>query len=156
MSQSIEALVEQLAAPILEEEGCELVDVEFKREGRSWYLRLYIDKEGGVDIEDCSRVSERLSARLDEVDPIPQAYFLEVSSPGAERPLTKPRHFHWAVGKAVHVTTRQPLDRQNVFQGYLTSFDGQTLVIEDLDDEGSVYTIPYDLVAKARLLVVWE
>ncbi|GMA59055.1 hypothetical protein GCM10025858_35580 [Alicyclobacillus sacchari] len=80
-------IVERLVLPIVEKEQVELVDVEFKKEGANWYLRVFIDKPGGVDIDDCSRVSEQLSEQLDIVDPIPESYFLEVSSPGAERPL---------------------------------------------------------------------
>lgn len=82
-------VVEELAEPIINELGLELVEIQFVKEGKSWFLRVYIDKETGVDIEDCGVVSERLSEKLDEIDPITQNYFLEVSSPGAERPLKK-------------------------------------------------------------------
>lgn len=90
MSTVVETVTE-LVTPILEEQNFELVEVEFAKEGKSWFLRVFIDKEGGIDIEECAFVSEQLSEKLDacDPDPIPQAYFLEVSSPGAERPLKK-------------------------------------------------------------------
>ena len=77
-------IVEQLATPIVNELGLEIVDIEYVKEGKNWFLRLYIDKDDGVDIEECGIVSERLSEKLDEIDPIPHNYYLEVSSPGAE------------------------------------------------------------------------
>lgn len=90
MSSVVETVTE-MVTPILEEQNFELVEVEFVKEGKSWFLRVFIDKDGGIDIEECVYVSEKLSEKLDAVDPdpIPQAYFLEVSSPGAERPLKK-------------------------------------------------------------------
>ncbi len=96
-------LVEELARPILDDMELELVDIEYVKEGKNWFLRLFIDKENGVDIEECGLVSERLSAQLDEIDPIPHNYFLEVSSPGAERPLKKEKDFMKAIGKMVHI-----------------------------------------------------
>lgn len=88
MSSVVETVTE-MVTPILDEQNFELVEVEFVKEGKSWFLRVFIDKEGGIDIEECAFVSEKLSEKLDaaDPDPIPQAYFLEVSSPGAERPL---------------------------------------------------------------------
>lgn len=88
---SVVETVTELVTPILDEHGFYLYDLEFVKEGKSWYLRVYIDKDGGITIEDCATVSDELSEALDnaEPDPIPQAYFLEVSSPGAERPLKK-------------------------------------------------------------------
>lgn len=83
------------------------MDIEYVKEGQNWFLRLYIDKDDGVDIEECGIVSERLSEKLDEIDPIPHNYYLEVSSPGAERPLKKPSDFTKAIGKNVHVKTFQ-------------------------------------------------
>lgn len=115
MSKKVTTIVEELATPILNEMQLELVDVEFKKEGKNWFLRVFIDSDAGVDIEDCGKVSERLSEKLDELDPIPQAYFLEVSSPGAERPLKKEKDILQAVGKNVYVTTYEPInDEKNV------------------------------------------
>lgn len=147
-------IVEQLTLPILEAHGLELVDVEYKKEGGSWFLRIFIDKPGGVDIDDCSKVSEQLSDRLDEVDPIPSAYFLEVSSPGAERPLKKPLDFERAVGSYVHVSLYQPLDGQKSFEGVLLSYgtDGAELEVRDKGVSRQVH-IPVDAVASARLAI---
>ncbi len=96
---SIVETVKELVTPILTEKKFELVDTEFVKEGKSWFLRVYIDKVGGIDIEECAYVSEKLSEALDnlEPDPIPQAYFLEVSSPGAERPLKKESDYQQAL-----------------------------------------------------------
>ncbi len=93
MAQNVTKQTETLVKPILDELQLELVDVVFEKEGQNWFLRVYIDKENGVDIEECGQVSEKLSEKLDETDPIEQAYFLEVSSPGVERPLKKRRGF---------------------------------------------------------------
>ncbi|WDL97345.1 ribosome maturation factor RimP [Alicyclobacillus sp. ALC3] len=147
-------IVEQLTLPILEAHELELVDVEYKKEGGSWFLRVFIDKPGGVDIDDCSKVSEQLSDRLDEVDPIPTAYFLEVSSPGAERPLKKPADFERAVGSYVHVSLYQPLDGQKAFEGVLLSYgaDGAELEVREKGVRKHVH-IPVDAVASARLAI---
>lgn len=156
MSKKVTETIEQLVLPILESKGLELVDIEFKKEGSNWFLRVYIDKDGGVDIEDCGVVSEELSTILDEQDPITQAYFLEVSSPGAERPLKKEKDIKAAVGKAVHIKTYEPIDGQKEFEGTLTSFDGETLIIEiKVKTRVKETTIPYNKVANARLAVVF-
>jgi ribosome maturation factor RimP len=152
LSNDVIALTEQLVTPILEEENLELVEVEYKKEGNNWFLRVYIDKENGVDIEDCGRVSERLSKKLDETDPIPGAYFLEVSSPGAERPLKKETDFERAQGKHVHITTFEPIDGDNVFEGELVSYDGQQLQIKE---SKKTVTVPTSNVSTARLAVVF-
>lgn len=152
MSTQIKSTVEELVHPFMEENGFELVDVEFVKEGGNWFLRVYVDKEGGIDIDDCGRVSEFLSAKLDEKDPIEQAYFLEVSSPGAERPLKKVQDYHKAVGEHVFVTTYEPIDGLKEFEGKLLSFDEETLVIEIGKKK---HTIPYNKVANARLAILF-
>ena len=105
--------------PILEAQNFELVEVEFVKEGKSWFLRVFIDKEGGIDIEECAFVSEQLSDKLDacDPDPIPQAYFLEVSSPGAERP-SKEEDYHRAVGEYIHLSLYQPVEGEKQFEGF--------------------------------------
>src|SRR6478735_140307 len=103
----------------MDENGFELVDVEYVKEGSNWFLRLYADKEGGIDIDDCGRISEFLSEKLDENDPIPTAYFLEVSSPGAERPLKKPDDYRRSIDKQVFVTTYEAVDGLKEFEGKL-------------------------------------
>lgn len=150
-------VVEELTQPILQELGLELVEIEFVKEGKNWFLRVYIDKENGVDIEDCGTVSERLSEKLDELDPITQNYFLEVSSPGAERPLKKAKDFEKAIGKNVFIKTYEPLDGEKGFEGTLLEFDGQTVKIEvKIKTRKKVIEIPYEKVASARLAVIFS
>lgn len=147
-------LVEELARPILDDMELELVDIEYVKEGKNWFLRLFIDKENGVDIEECGLVSERLSAQLDEIDPIPHNYFLEVSSPGAERPLKKEKDFVNAIGKKVHVKTYEPIDGEKVFEGKLNDFNEGTLIIEVMvKTRVKTIEVPLDKVSKARLAV---
>jgi len=123
-------IVSQLASPIIEDLGLELVDIEYVKEGRDWFLRVFIDKEAGVDIEECGLVSERLSEKLDEADPIEHNYFLEVSSPGAERPLKKQADFEKAIGKNVYMKTYEPIEGEKTFEGILTAFDGENVTLE--------------------------
>ena len=156
MSQVAET-VEKLVTPILEELNLELVDIEYVKEGRDWFLRVFIDKEGGIDIEECGLVSEQLSVKLDEVDPIPYNYFLEVSSPGAERPLKNDKDFHKAVGKNVFIKTYEPIDGEKTFEGILTNFDGETVTVEiKIKTRKKSIDIPYEKVANARLAVVFS
>ena len=119
MSKITEA-VEKLVGPIVEDLKLELVDVEYVKEGRDWFLRVYIDTpEGNIDIDQCAQVSEKLSEELDRTDPIPENYFLEVSSPGAERPLKKEEDFQKAIGQYVFIKTYEPIDGMKEFEGYL-------------------------------------
>ncbi|GKU82510.1 ribosome maturation factor RimP [Niallia sp. NCCP-28] len=150
-------LVEEMVTPILEELHLELVDVEYVKEGPNWFLRVSIDKENGVDIDECAAVSEKLSEKLDEVDPITENYFLEVSSPGAERPLKKDKDFERAIGKNVFVKTYEPIDNEKAFEGTLISFDGISLSIEiKIKTRKKTIVIPYEKVAKARLAVTFS
>jgi len=150
-------VVEELAAPIFQELGLELVEIEYVKEGKSWFLRVYIDKDTGVDIEDCGLVSERLSEKLDEIDPIPHNYYLEVSSPGAERPLKKEKDFEKAIGKNVVIKTYEPINGEKSFEGTLLEFDGQHLIIEvKIKTRKKSVDIPYEKVANARLAVVFS
>ncbi|MDR6224211.1 ribosome maturation factor RimP [Desmospora profundinema] len=152
MSRKVLEAVEELADPILKEEGLELYDTEFTKEGKSWFLRVYIDRpEGKVDLDDCSRVSERLSAELDRSDPIKGGYYLEVSSPGAERPLKKDSHFQRAVGERIFLTTFEAIDGRKKFEGILEAYtNGQVT----LDLDGDRVEIPREKVAKARQVLV--
>src|SRR5665647_974104 len=97
--------VEEIITPCVQESGLELVDVEFVKEGGSWYLRIYIDKPGGIGLEDCGRLSQKIDRLLDEKDPIPQSYYLEVSSPGIERPLKKISDYNRFAGELALITT---------------------------------------------------
>lgn len=150
MSKRVKDVTEELVTPILEKEQLELVEIEYAKEGKNWFLRVFVDKEGGVDIEDCGSVSEQLSQKLDEHDPIPGAYFLEVSSPGAERPLKKQKDFERAIGRTVYVKTYEPIEGAKEFEGKLLTFHADQLEVEG---EKSNVSIPYDKVAKARLTV---
>lgn len=131
----VEAQVEALVLPILERMALELVDVEYVKEGANWFVRVYIDKEGGVGIEECGKVSEQLGRLLDRHDVINDAYFLEVSSPGAERKLRKPREYAWAVGKEVRIKGRVQDDAPvQVWEGTLIAYDPE-IVIQTAEGE---------------------
>ena len=122
--------VTELARPIVEEEGCSLWDVEYVREAGDWYLRIYIDKTGGVDIEDCERISRRLDPVLDEADPIPDSYVFEVGSAGIERELKRPGDFESFLGSEVEVRLYQPVNGQKAYVGTLVGYDNGTTTIE--------------------------
>ncbi len=118
--------IEELVQPILQEMNLELVDIEYVKEGRDWFLRVYIDTpQGRIDIEQCAQVSEQLSVKLDEEDPIKENYFLEVSSPGAERPLKKEADYVAAVGKYVYIKTYEPINGAKEFEGTLLSYSAE-------------------------------
>lgn len=155
MSTVVET-VTTIVTPILEAQNFELVEVEFVKEGKSWFLRVFIDKEGGIDIEECAFVSEQLSDKLDacDPDPIPQAYFLEVSSPGAERPLKKEEDYHRAVGEYIHLSLYQPVEGEKQFEGFLQSFDEEQLVIKiRIKTREKELTIERKNIDKARLAI---
>lgn len=122
-------LVAQMALPVVEEAGCELWDVEYVREAGTWYLRVYIDKDGGVDILDCEAVSRKLSDLLDEADPIEGSYTLEVSSAGAERPLKRPGDFEKFMGSPVAVKLYQARDGRKEFAGVLAGYENGDVAI---------------------------
>jgi len=129
-----EQKTEEILLPIVEEYGFELVDVEYVKEGGTWYLCTYIDKEGGISIDDCEKVSRRLSDILDEKDYIDDTYIMEVSSPGLGRPLKKEKDFKRSLGKEVDIRTYRMIDKQKEFTGILKDYDKDTVTIE-LDDE---------------------
>ena len=151
----VPSLIEELAKPIVDELNLELVDIEYVKEGRNWFLRVYVDTpEGDIDIDQCAQVSERLSLLLDEKDPITQNYYLEVSSPGAERPLKKDTDFEKAIGKFIYVKTYEPIKDMKEFQGYLTSYDEHTLVVEvRIKTRKMTVTIEQEKIALARLAI---
>ena len=115
--------VTELAKPVVEEEGCSLWDVEYVREAGSWFLRIFIDKDGGVGIDDCERISRRLDPILDEADPIPDSYVFEVGSAGAERELKRPGDFEQFMGSEVEVRLYQPVNGCKVYVGVLAGYD---------------------------------
>lgn len=148
MGKSILEQVEALIAPVISDQGLELVDIEYIKEGAHWYLRIYIDKEGGVDIDDCTNVSHLVSEVLDKNDPITQAYMLEVSSPGLERPLRKDQDFERFTGKLVRVLTKGTYQGYKEFTGYLVGLIEDEIVLEY---EKEKIAIPRSLVDKANL-----
>ncbi|MFZ3587883.1 ribosome maturation factor RimP [Bacillus sp. DJP31] len=157
MSKKVTDIIEELVSPILEELQLELVDVEYVKEGKDWFVRVYIDSSVGIDIEQCGTVSERLSEKLDDLDPIPHLYFLEVSSPGAERPLKKPKDFEKAIGKQVYIKMYEPIEGEKQFEGVLTSFvEGLVTITYLVKTRKKVITIPYEKVASARLAVTFH
>ena len=123
-------LTAQLAAPIVEEQGCTLWDVEYVKEAGTWYLRVFIDKEGGVSINDCEAVSRPLSDKLDEVDPIEGSYVLEVGSAGADRVLKKPEHFAAYIGSKVEVRFYRPQDGKKELVGVLVGYENGNVTLE--------------------------
>ena len=131
----IELRTEQLVQPIIDENHFELVDVEYVKEGANWYLRVYADKEGGINIDDCVLISRALEAKLDEDDFIQEAYILEVSSPGLGRPLKKEKDFKRSIGKEVEIRTYRPIDREKEFYGVLKAYDENSVTIDCEEEE---------------------
>lgn len=129
--EEYETRTEQLLAPIAEANQVSIYDVEYVKEGSDYYLRAYIDKPEGVNIQDCENVSRALSDVLDEEDFIPDAYILEVSSPGLGRALKKDKHLQASIGQEVEVKLFKPVDKCKEFSGILESFDTDLIVIRD-------------------------
>ena len=147
--ESYEQKTEEILNPIVEEYGFELVDVEYVKEGSTWYLRAYIDKPGGICIDDCEAVSRRLSDILDEKDYIDDAYILEVSSPGLGRPLRKEKDFRRSLGEEVEVRTYRMIEKQKEFTGILKEYDEKTVTIEEVG--GNVRIFEKSDIALIRL-----
>ncbi|MCM1123163.1 MAG: ribosome maturation factor RimP [Eubacterium sp.] len=133
--ETYESKTEQLLIPIAEKHGVEIYDVEYVKEGSDWYLRAYIDKPDGVNIIDCENVSRALSDALDVEDYIPDAYILEVSSPGLGRTLKKDRHLQKSLGEEVEIKTYKPIDGRKEFTGILKAYDADSITIEEADAE---------------------
>ena len=139
------------ARRIVEFAGMELVHLEMKREPVGWVLRLYIDKEGGITLDDCSRISRQVSTQLDVDDPFPHKYSLEVSSPGLDRPLIDDRDFEKFAGRVIRLSTREPVNGRRNYKGRLLGlYEGAVHLVLEGDVE---VAIPRDQVAKARLEV---
>ncbi|MBQ8800275.1 MAG: ribosome maturation factor RimP [Lachnospiraceae bacterium] len=146
-----EQKTEALLLPIMERTGFELVDVEYVKEGSNYYLRAYIDKEGGITINDCEAVSRELSDLLDVEDFIPEAYILEVSSPGLGRQLKKEKDFARSIGEDVEVKLYKPLNKQKEFEGELVSYDEENIVLGISENE--TITIPRESIAMIKLAI---
>jgi len=146
--------IENLIEPIIDREGLELIDIELKREAIGLVLRILIDtKEGGISLDEIAKASQSIGKALDETDVIEQKYTLEVSSPGIERPLTKPEHFKRFIGSNVLVKTDKPVGNRRKFKGELIEASDEGIVVK-VDDER--YEIPYGNVSKAHLQVKIE
>lgn len=146
--ETYEQRTEELLKPIAEENGVEIYDVEFVKEAGEYYLRAYIDKEGGVNIGDCESVSRKLSDELDKEDFIEEGYILEVSSPGLGRTLKKDRHLEKSIGEEVEIKLYKPIDKVKEFTGILKSFDEKSITITENDEER---TYERSGIAKIRL-----
>ncbi|MGM9598833.1 MAG: ribosome maturation factor RimP [Faecousia sp.] len=140
----------QFAEPLVKENGCSLWDVEYVREGGEWFLRLYIDKEGGVDIDDCENVSRAVDPVLDEKDPIPESYRFEVCSAGLERQLKRPSDFERFMGEPILLKTYQPKNGTKEFPGVLTGYDNGAVTV---DMNGTSLTFEKTEIALVRLRV---
>ena len=138
----------EVVEPILQSQGYELVDLEYQRESRGWVLRIYLDREGGITLDDCTGVSHEVGAVLEVKDIIPNAYILEVSSPGLTRPLKKPEDFNRFRNQLVKIKLYQPLNGRRNFKGTLLGLEGETVRVEV---EGQVFDIPLPSIAKANL-----
>ncbi|MCM1569937.1 MAG: ribosome maturation factor RimP [Roseburia sp.] len=134
--ETYEARTEELLEPIVRAQGIEIYDVEYVKEGSDYYLRAYIDKPEGVNITDCETVSRALSDVLDREDFIPDAYILEVSSPGLGRTLKRDRHLQKSIGREVEIKLFKPLDKCKEFTGILEAFDGESITIIEKDGQG--------------------
>ena len=145
-AQEIEALITDMVLPLLEGTDLTLVDVEYVRE-KDWYLRIYIDKPEGVEIDDCQLVSEKLTAVLDEKDPIPDKYYLEVSSPGIDRPLKKDADFTAAYGTKVDITFTTPWEGLKELVGVLVSHDADSVEVQKII-KGKTFKNPVKLDRK--------
>ncbi len=137
-----------LIEPVVKSEGFELIEIEYRRETQGWVLRLYIDRDEGVTVEDCARISHVVGDLMDVADPIENPYHLEVSSPGLDRPLRKYEHFHKYVGKVVKVRTTAPVEKRKKFKGILLGSTPEGITV---DCEGQVFQIPLNLLDRAQL-----
>ena len=127
--ETYEKKTEEILNPMMEEHGFELVDVEYVKEAGNWYLRFYIDKEGGITVDDCEAVSRIFSDKLDELDFIEDAYIMEVSSPGLGRPLKKEKDYVRSMGKEVEIRTYRPINKEKEFYGILSAYDESSVTI---------------------------
>lgn len=142
--------VEVIVKPIMEDLNFELVDVEYVKEGRDHFLRISIDKEGGVDLNDCTLASEKISEAMDANDPIPEMYYLDVASPGAERPIKKEQDFQNAITKPVFVSLYVPIEGEKEWLGILQEVNNETIVVQvKIKARTKDIEIPRDKIAKA-------
>jgi ribosome maturation factor RimP len=147
--ESYEARTEELLTPILERMNFELVDVEYVKEGGTWYLRAYIDKEGGITVNDCEAVAREMNEILDREDFVEDSYVFEVSSPGLGRPLKKEKDYVRSMGKELEIRTYRAINREKEFYGILTAYDDKSVTIEQ--EDGTARTFEKSDIALIRL-----
>lgn len=147
--RQIEKMVADITMPIVEKFNYDLVDVEFVKEGPDYFLRIFIDKPNGITIDDCQKVSKMISEKLDDLDPIDRSYYLEVSSPGIDRPLKNDRDLKKNVGKEVEIKLYAPLDGKKIYVGNLKDFNDEQIKIET--EEKSEFIIPKEKISKINL-----
>ena len=145
-----EKTVWQFIEPLLKDTSYEIYDVEYVKEGAEWYLRIFIDKEGGIDLDDCETVTDLINDPLDELDPIAEAYFLEVSSPGVERHLKSMRHFEKAVGEKIRIKTFVKMENSKEWVGILKAVDENGITLES---NGKTIEFPFEKIAKSNISV---
>lgn len=156
-TEGVEKQITEMAAPIADDFGLELVDVEYRQQGRQWLLCVYIDKEGGVTLDDCAEFSRELSTLLDVEDVVPTAYRLEVSSPGLDRALKKKEDFIRFAGEVVKIKTHSLLDpdargyTRKTFVGVLRGLDGESVIVEQNDSAKGSALLPLREIDKANL-----
>ena len=148
--EEYEQRAEALLTPIVDANGFELVDVEYVKEAGEWYLRGYIDKPGGITVNDCETVSRAFSDKLDEEDFIDESYIMEISSPGLDRPLKKEKDFVRSMGKLIEIRTYRPIEKQKEFCGILTAYDSNSVTI---DEDGTPRTFEKKDIALIRLAI---
>jgi len=151
--EHVETLAEEILIPILEENKFELVDVEYVKEASNWYLRIFIDKDGGVTIDDCELVSRAFDSEFEDKDPIKEPYILEVSSPGLDRPLKKDKDFARSLGEKVEVKLYKSINKKKEFVGLLKSYDDDSITLE-LED-GEDWSIARTDIAIIRLAILF-
>jgi ribosome maturation factor RimP len=142
--------VREIAIPILEREGMELVDIEYQREKQGWVLRVYIHKPGGVTIEDCALISEMLGKELDFYDPIPHSYILEISSPGLDRPLVKINDFKRNIGEKVRIFLKESYEGKRFLEAKIINVEKDEIII---DVDGKILNLPIDSIHHAKIIV---
>lgn len=149
--KGIVTIVKEICDPLVEELGYELVDVEFLKEGSSYFLRVYLDKQGGINLDDCQKMSQLLSDKLDEKDPINVSYYLEVSSPGLDRPLKTDKDLKRNIGKEIEIKLYEPLKGKKIIEGILEAYEEKIIVIRIESNE--TIEIPRELIALIKLAV---
>lgn len=150
---NIEEKVEHLLQDKVNELGYELYDVEYAKEGKNYFLRIFIDKKDGIDLNDCEKVNDGIMELLDEADYIKEQYFLEVSSPGIERILRKQKHFDRAMGEAIEVKLYKPINKEKELEGILRGYDEETITMIYENDEISV---PKNNIAQIKTKYNWD